>query len=151
VIDEQELLELAEELIRANPVGLLTTVDAEGRPHSRYMGAALGDGLNSVLAVSAKNARKLDQIDANAKVCWVFSTPHAEEVVTLLGKASVVEQTRAMPLWERLTEIAAQWSMTVLSDPENLWFVGIESRIETVEYLNPARDVTRPQVVLLGS
>lgn len=150
MIDEQELLELAEAVVRENPVGLLSTVDAEGTPRSRYMGAAVGDrGLKRVLAVSAKNARKLEQINGNPRVCWVFSAPHAEEVVTLLGTASVVEQTRAMPLWERLTEIAARWSMTVLSDPENLWFIGLECRIDTVEYLNPARDVTRPQIVTL--
>ena len=152
MLDESEVLSAAYRVVIDTFVGLMTTVDSAGRPHSRYMAAApAAENLDRLLAVSAKSGRKLDHLAENANVCWVFSDPRHHEVVTLNGVAREMRsQALAEPVWERLTEATRKYSMNVLSEPENLWFAAIETLVESVEYLCPDMDLTSPIAIQLA-
>lgn len=148
-MSHDQVIAAAQRVIAEQFVGVFTTVDVDGRPHSRWMGgAADGEGLSRVLAVSARGARKLDQLAQNPNVCWLFSDAHDNEVVTLIGTATVLEdQTLAGPAWDAVRKATEKYAMNVLSEPENLWFVGIEVTITQVEYMNPKAELTHPVVV----
>ncbi len=145
-LSEAQIVEAARELVRARFVGVLSTVDEQGRPWSRFMSAVLDpDDPNRLLSVSARGARKLDQLAADEHVCWLFSDERHEEVATFYGVAQTFEHdTEASPLWQRLREASHPYAMDVLSDPENLWFVAMETTVQRIEYLAPAKDLTHP-------
>ena len=150
-MSKDQVLAAARRVIAQQFVGVFTTVDRDGRPHSRWMGGGLdGEGLHKLVAVSARGARKLDQLHDNPNVCWLFSDAHDDEVVTLIGTATILEdQTLVGPAWDAVQEATKKYAMNVLSEPENLWFVGIETKIMQVEYMNPKAGLTHPVVVTL--
>ena len=140
----EQTVAAARKVIEQQLVGVFTTVDENQCPHSRWMaGVPDGDGLTTLLSLSARGARKLDQIDANPHVCWLFSDSHDDEVVTLVGQARRLEDANmAEPVWQRLGEATKKYAMNLLSEPENLWFEGFETRITQIEYMSPASGLT---------
>ncbi|XAL99328.1 pyridoxamine 5'-phosphate oxidase family protein [Phycisphaeraceae bacterium D3-23] len=143
-----EVLRAARRLVQRRVVGAMSTCDAAGQPHTRWMaGVAIGEGLSRLLSVTARGSRKLDQLADNPRVCWLFSDAHDDEVVTLTGTVSIIEdQSRVEPVWRRLEPAARLYAMNLLSEPENLWFVGLETTVETVEYMHPAAGLTHPVI-----
>jgi len=143
-----EVCRQAERLIRTRVVGAFSTVDARGMPHTRWMaGVPVGEGLGRLLSVTTRGSRKLDHLAANPHVCWLFSDAHDDEVVTLTGTVAVLEDpTRAEPVWQQLENAAKQYAMNLLSEPENLWFVGLGTQVHTIEYMHPSQGLTHPVI-----
>lgn len=141
----------ARKLIEKQIVGVLTTVDPNHTPHSRWMaGVVDGEGLSTLLSLSARGARKLDHLADNNQVCWLFSDGHDDEVVTLLGTMQRLESPNmAEPVWQRLNDAASKYSMNLLSEPENLWFEGLVTTITQIEYMAPNKGLTHPVVFSL--
>lgn len=135
-------------LIQSRVVGALSTVDEQGTPHARWMaGVPVGNGLGRLISVTARGSRKLDHLMANPRVCWLFSDPHDDEVVTLTGTMQILEDpTLAEPAWRQLERAARQYAMNLLSESENLWFVGLETQVETIEYMHPSQGLTHPVI-----
>ncbi len=142
----------ARTLIEEQIVGVLTTVDPNNVPHSRWMLGALPDeGLSTLLSLSARGARKIDHLDTNANVCWLFSDDKNDEVVTLLGTMVRLENPNmAEPAWQGLSKAAEKYAMNLLSEPENLWFEGLETTITQIEYMAPSKGLTHPVVFQIG-
>ncbi|MEM6259048.1 MAG: pyridoxamine 5'-phosphate oxidase family protein [Planctomycetota bacterium] len=142
----------ARRLIQEQIVGVLTTVDPDQIPHSRWMLGALPDeGLSPLLSLSARGARKLDHLDTNSNVCWLFSDDKDDEVVTLIGSMIRLETPNmAEPAWQGLSKAAEKYSMNLLSEPENLWFEGLETTITQIEYMAPSKGLTHPVVFPVG-
>ncbi|MGB0766838.1 MAG: hypothetical protein ACPGYV_03925, partial [Phycisphaeraceae bacterium] len=83
----------------------------------------------------------------NASVCWLFSDEKDDEVVTLLGKMVRLESPNmAEPAWQRVGKAAEKYAMNLLSEPENLWFEGLETTITQLEYMAPSKGLTHPVV-----
>ena len=144
----EEVTAAARSLIEKQVVGVLTTVDEKARPHSRWMlGAIEGNGLGTLISLSARGARKLDHLATNPNVCWLFADSHDDEVVTILGKMQRLETPNmAEPAWQRLNTAAEKYAMNLLSEPENLWFEGLETTITQIEYMAPGKGLTHPVV-----
>ena len=79
---------------------LLATVDAEGRPHCRWMGALVEDPQApwTFYLACGKASRKMAQIAANPNAQLVFSDPVKWDVATLSGTA-VAETGQAARQW----------------------------------------------------
>lgn len=147
-----EVADAARRLIAQRIVGVLTTVDPDHRPHSRWMaGVPDGEGLTTLLSLSARGALKLDQIDQNPNACWLFSDERNNEVVTLQGTMRRLETPNmAEPVWQKLGDATKQYAMNLLSEPENLWFEGLETTITQIAYMNPAKGLTHAVVYPVG-
>ena len=148
----EEATAAARRLIKQQIVGVLTTVDPDNVPHSRWMlGALPSEGLTPLLSLSARGARKLDHLDTNPNVCWLFSDEKDDEVVTLLGTMVRLEHPNmAEDAWQGLSKAAEKYSMNLLSEPENLWFEGLETTITQIEYMAPSKGLTHPVVYRLA-
>lgn len=146
-----QVIAAARKLIEQQLVGVLTTVDDQHRPHSRWMlGAVEGDGLSTLVSLSARGARKLDHLATNPNVCWLFADNQDNEVVTLLGTMRRLESPNmAEPVWQRLNQAAEKYAMNLLSEPENLWFEGLQTTITQIEYMAPGKGLTHPVVYTL--
>jgi len=142
----------ARRMIDMRVVGALTSVDAAGCPHTRWMAAAAqGDDMSTLISITARGSRKLDQLAINPRVCWLFADSHDDEIITLTGTMRLLEsQTLAEPVWQKLEVAARKYSMNLLSEPENLWFVGLETTVTSIEYMHPSAGLTHPVIHTLA-
>jgi len=145
-LSKQEVVAAACRVIQEQIIGVMTTCDAQHRPHSRWMLGVTSDAsLTTVLSLSARGAQKLDHLSVNPNVCWMFSDAKRDEVVTLMGTMIRLEHPNmAEPVWQRLDDAAKHYSMNLLSEPENLWFEGLETTITQVQYMAPSKGLTHP-------
>lgn len=146
---DAQILEHALQVVTQAFVGALTTVDENAVPHTRWMGAATGgDGLALLYTLTGRSTRKIQHIENNPHICWVFSSPHFSEVITLMGTARVLDAPVVQQqVWDRLADCAKAYGMNALSNTENLEFLVIESSVNSLEYLNPGAGITRPRKV----
>ncbi len=149
---DRELLADAIGVVNDAFLGMLTTVDEAGVPHARWMGAAaMGGGLSEIYTLCGRNTRKIQQIQANPNVCWVFSTEDYTDVVSLYGKAEVLTAPLIRQnVFDRLMDCARTWAMNALSADENIEFVTIKTTVERVELLSPRRKIFVPRSIRLG-
>ncbi len=152
-LSDQEILALAMQVVADQFVGSMATVDFDGRPHVRYMGGSpVADGLNKLYTLTGRKTRKIKQLERNPAVSWLFSREGYEEIVTLHGKARVLSApVVSQQVWDRLADSARRYVMNVLSNPENVEFVTIETEVESVEYLCPSRGLVAPRVIPMGA
>ncbi|MFA9478305.1 pyridoxamine 5'-phosphate oxidase family protein [Phycisphaerales bacterium AB-hyl4] len=148
---DQDMLDLARQLIDEVGVGCMVTIGPDGRPYARYMGAApADDGLGWVYSLSAHATHKVEHIRQQPEVCWVFANRNYQDVVTLHGKAGI-EPTADMPasIYDRLVEFARPYAVNVLTDPHHYQFEAVVTRVETVELLAPHLGVNAPYTLTL--
>ena len=141
-ISETELARIADSVVRENPLGLLTTIAANGGPRARWMLAAVGDhGIGRLFALTDSHARKLQEIAANPRVCWVFTSPHHHDVVTLAGKAAVLATRESMynreVAWVPLMHATRSYAMASLTGSEETTYAAIETTIDRIDLISP--------------
>ncbi|MEI6499803.1 MAG: pyridoxamine 5'-phosphate oxidase family protein [Armatimonadota bacterium] len=89
-----DTLERAREIMaRVHNMHILATVDDDGQPHCRWMGALVEDPASpwTFYLACGKQSRKMSQIAANPKAQLVFSDETKWEVATLSGLAVAEE------------------------------------------------------------
>ena len=151
MIDNQEVLDLAIKVIDEAFVGILTTVDEHHAPVSRLMGAVMDDeGPHRLFSLSAKDTRKIQHLEKNPTVCWLFGVPPYETSVTLRGVAKRSETPIVpQPTWDRLADWARPYAANVLTDDSHYAFSVIVSNIHTLELLCPNLGIKSPYIVKL--
>jgi len=151
MLDDREILELAIKLIDEAFVGTMTTVDEHNAPLSRLMGAiADEDGPHRLFSLSAKDTRKVQHLENNPAVCWVFGFPPYETSITLRGVAKRSETPMVpQPTWDRLADWARPYAANVLTDDTHHAFSVIVSNIHTLELLSPKLGIKSPHVLKL--
>jgi len=149
MLSQPEMLQIATRTIREAFVGVMSTVDAQGCPHSRCMGAALEEqGIRRLYTLTGKHTVKLQNLARNPAVAWLFSAEGYERVVTLKGTAEILDApVVAQKAWDRLAQAARAYSMNALSDEDNLDFVVIETRVTEVDLLYPEKGLVKPEPV----
>lgn len=143
---DKEVIDESIRLITQHYVGLLTTVDANGVPVSRWMGSSLAaDGIRTLYTLCGKGTRKTQHLAKNPAVCWAFSSEDAMDVVTLFGEAKVMESPAvAQAVWDRLMECARIYVANPLTENNNIEFVTIETTVTRLEYLSPRLKIYQP-------
>jgi general stress protein 26 len=112
---------------------LLATVDGEGRPHCRWMGALVEDPQApwTFYLACGKASRKMAQIAANPNAQLVFSDQAKWDVATLSGTA--VAETRHTPRQWLFNAVPAM--KTYYSGPADPAMGVIKFRTRCVELL----------------
>lgn len=143
---DQQVLSEAFTVIDQAFVGLMTTVDKQGLPYARFMGACtMGDGVARLYTLTSVGTRKLDQLADNSAVTWVFHSPNYGKIITLYGQArEMASPVVAQPVWDRLADCAKAYSMNALSNRENVDFAIIETVVERVEFIAPREKIVVP-------
>jgi general stress protein 26 len=100
-MDKHEVIGAAQELVRAGRSFVLATVDQEGLPRVRWMGAALLEEPLTVYMVAGAESRKMGQIKAHAKSQLMFQSADYARVATLSGTCEVVGDAETKQrVWE---------------------------------------------------
>ena len=150
--ENTDILQAAFALIDRLGVGVLSTVDAQGRPFSRWMGAVATDReLSPIYSVTAKETRKVTHLRGNHAVCWLFSDAQTHETVTVYGQASLHETT-VLPVdaWHRLTEFTDPYAMNAASDRRHHAYLALITQVTAVEHLHPAAGQYQPRTLDLA-
>ncbi len=148
---DAELLSRAVRIVDQAGVGMLTTVDAEGWPHARWMSAMSRDRLRTLHTLSAKETRKMTQLAGNPKVCWVFSTADMTDTVQLMGQVRVHNHgLAAQRVWDELAQAVRTYVAGPLSDDAHLEMVVLETIIERIEITSPALKIYAPRQIALA-
>jgi general stress protein 26 len=88
-----ELLSEIDRILEDSKTGLMTTLDAQGRPCPRWMTPRRIKGRPGCLyTVSESHAGKLEQVRRDPRVTWLIQEPSLNVVITLHGRAEVLEE-----------------------------------------------------------
>lgn len=109
-----EVADRAREIMQAvKNVHVLATVDADGRPQMRWMGALVEDPQTpwTFYLACGKNARKLQQIAQNPHAQLLFSQLDTWQVTTLSGSAEATDSPEIRQLlWDAVPAMRQYYS-----------------------------------------
>lgn len=150
-MNDQEAIQLASQIIDEAFVGIMSTVDDHHAPVSRLMGAVADEaGPHRLFSLSAKDTRKIQHLEKNPAICWLFGTPPYDTSVMLRGVGKRLETPVVpQPTWDRLADWAKPYAANVLTDDSHHAFSVIVSNIHTLEIISPNRGIKSPYVVKL--
>lgn len=100
----EQIKDVARTLIEeSKDLFILSTVDDDGCPHSRYMGAMVREGEFEFLLPTHMESRKVAQIRQNPNAQVVFASRDYACVVTLSGSARTgVPVQKKAEVWEKI-------------------------------------------------
>lgn len=129
---KEEIVAKAKELAQAGAPFILATVDQNGAPQARWMGAKVLDEPFTVYMESHRQARKVGQIRANPNAQLVFQSPDYMLVATVSGKCEVCEDPEIYRrIWEAVPELA-----NYISGPDDPGFGAVKFTAEVIELLD---------------
>jgi general stress protein 26 len=83
-----EMLDIA---LQSHHEAILTTVDAQNRPHAAWMGTACTPDFKHLITVTGAHTDKVANIRANPHVEWMFTSPDRRTIVYFEGSAEILE------------------------------------------------------------
>ncbi len=75
--------------------GILTTADAEGRPHATWMGSVTTPDLVDLITLTSVHSHKVANIRANPNVEWMFTMPDRKSMIYFAGTARIIVDEKA--------------------------------------------------------
>lgn len=89
---KQDIINLIESIIEETHAAVLSTVDSEGFPHSRWMSPGLiEDRMGAIFMISTLKMAKINQIQNNPKVEMLFQTISLEKIINVKGKMNIID------------------------------------------------------------
>ncbi|NIA08069.1 MAG: pyridoxamine 5'-phosphate oxidase family protein [Actinobacteria bacterium] len=114
-------------------VFVYTTADAQGNPHSRYMGALMIED-SVIYMATASCARKVQQIKGHPNGELLFASEEYKEVATISGESNIAESLELKKQFWQANPICKDY----FSSYEAPEFTLIAFGPTTAEYLNLA-------------
>jgi general stress protein 26 len=128
-----KLLGALERVLDTSSSAVLSTVDIDGAPQSRWMVAGVLRGAPGYLyAVTAPRFSKVEQIKHNPRVHWLVQSPGFEDVLQVAGDAVIVDNPalKSSVLEALGQSLTTFWSINAGAGD----LVVIETAITAIEY-----------------
>lgn len=91
-MNRREMMQKIEAVLEDAKAGVLTTVDAESKPHARWMTpVVLSSWPETIFAVTSPEFPKILQLDANNQVEWLLQTRSLDQIINVRGGINVVD------------------------------------------------------------
>jgi general stress protein 26 len=130
------MLDAMERVLEKAKVAVLATVDADGRPHVRWMTPATVRGREgSLYAVTSPDFHKSIEAAGNPAVEWLIQTKSLDEIVTVRGQMAVVDSAAAKA--EVLEAIGGNLGVFWKMNPDESKLVVLETAIDEIVRTNP--------------
>ena len=137
----KEILSALQSLLAESKVGVLTNVDEGGYPHSRWMTPVLLPRLpGRIFAVTGAGFKKVRHIKENPKVEWTFQSRTLDRIITLKGRAFVVDEPELKV--EVLEAIGPNLQVFWRVNPRAGDLVVVETSVEKAELFLPLKQET---------
>ena len=137
-----------EDLITDSKTAVLSTVDAENQPHSRWMTpVVIKDRPGTIYAVTSPEFRKAHHLEKNPNVHWLFQTLLLDRIASVTGKINIIEaSTLKSEVLEAIgPRLTVFWSLNDDSSKlvvletvirEAVWFMPMRGIRETIVFGN---------------
>ncbi len=115
---------------------ILSTVDQDGCPRSRWMVPALLRGnRDAIYAVTSQQFDKVAQINSRADVTWLIQSKAFDEVIEVFGKAAAIDNPMLKSdVLEALgNRLSTFWHVA----PSETELIVLETVIEKIDYFRP--------------
>ncbi len=129
-MNKNELLHLLGEIIDDAKTAVLSTVDSAGAPHVRWVSPALLKGRpESIFMVTSRHFTKVNQVETNPRVEWMFQTRALTKVVNVRGSIATLSNAaiRSEVLEVLAPGLRTFWTITQNNDPD---LVVLETRVQ---------------------
>lgn len=145
-ISNRDLMARAIKVVNDASIGIMCSVDGEGRPQARWMTSVAQNGIRTILTLTALNTRKVAQFEADPHVCWVFSANEHDDVVTLHGRVKVHHNPLAgMQAWDHLARAAQTYAFGSIRGSEDPQIVTLDTTVDRVELISPKLEIYTPR------
>ena len=135
-MDQRAMQDVLDRLIENSKIAVMTTVDNEGKPHSRWMTPALIRGSEHVIfSVTSPTHAKCSHIQGNPNVEWMFQTKQVGEVLNVAGKANVIDNPAVKA--DVIEAIGGHLQAFWKTNPDFGDLVVCETVIESYHYYKP--------------
>ncbi|MFH2115295.1 MAG: pyridoxamine 5'-phosphate oxidase family protein [Spirochaetota bacterium] len=139
-------LEALRSLVGDVHIGLLVTRGRDSYPDSRWMTVTLLEREHRCLyTVSTAGTRKIKDIEADARVAWSFQTPSLDRIVSVRGKAGVLDNPRLKA--EVLENLGGRLENFWKINPDPGKLVVIETYAESITLYLPGENFMLTQEV----
>ncbi len=130
------MLNAMERVLEVSRIAILATVDADGRPHVRWMTPTVVRGRDGFLyAVTSPDFHKAAEAEENPAVEWLIQTKSLDEILTVRGQISVVDDAAAKA--EVLEAIGGNLGVFWKMNPDESKLVVLETEIDEIVQLKP--------------
>jgi len=130
------MLDTLERVLEDSKIAVLATVDPQGRPHMRWMTPGLVRGREGFLyAVTSPEFRKTQEVDGNPSVEWMLQTKSLDEIVTLKGAMSIIDNPSVKA--EVIEAIGGHLSTFWKMNPDESRMVVLETAIDEIRVVKP--------------
>jgi len=134
--DSEDIIGLAKSLVDGSHLGLLTTVNQEGKPEVRWMSTLSFEGFPIFHTLTAPDSRKVKEIKGRPDVNWLFSNHDLSLILNLIGKARVLTDTPTLKrIWKQIEDKSHLYFLNQYSKGPG--FVVIETKVEEIECTSP--------------
>jgi general stress protein 26 len=136
MVETRLMLDAMERVLEKSRIAILATVDADGRPHARWMTPTAVKGREGFLyAVTSPDFQKAAEAAGNPAVEWLIQTRSLDEIVTVRGQMSVVDDAAAKA--EVLEAIGGNLGVFWKMNPDESKLVVLETAIDEIVRLKP--------------
>jgi general stress protein 26 len=134
------VIDLAKKLADGKRPGVLATVDENGMPQLRWMATLSLQDWPLLYTITSPDSRKLQHINHNPSVSWMFSNEEMTVIVNIRGKARIVSDFGKMQhVWKLLEDKSKAYFLSIASDGPG--FAVIETEIEDIDCILPKYDI----------
>ncbi len=134
--DSEDIIGQVKALIDGTHPGVLTTVDPAGKPHARWMATLSLEKLPYLYSLTSDRSRKIDDIEGNPAVNWMFSSSDLSLVVNLCGTARVCRDTMSLILaWRQIKDKSHAYFLKNYTEGSGC--VVLETHIDAIECCTP--------------
>jgi general stress protein 26 len=134
------VIELAKRLADGRRPGILATVDEQGMPHLRWMATLSLQDFPVLYTITSPRSRKIQHIENNPNVSWMFSNEEMNTIVNIRGKARIASDFGKMQhVWKMLEDKSKAYFLSLSTDGPG--FAVIETEIEDIDCSVPKYDI----------
>jgi pyridoxamine 5'-phosphate oxidase len=136
-MNKSDVLQLLREIIDDARTAVLATADADGGPRMRWVSPALLKGHpDSIFMITSSHFTKVNHIQRNPVVEWMFQTKALTKIVNVRGEISVLSSAaiRSEALEALAPDLRTFWTITRDSEPD---MVVLETRIREARVFFP--------------
>lgn len=134
------LLDEVERILESSHTAILSTVDTEGQPRSRWMTPTMLRGqVGALYSVTSPGFSKIDEIRNNDRVSWLIQSKSLNEIAEVRGKVAIIDNpTLKSDVLEAIgPHLTTFWKI----NPDETDFVVLETAIEQIDYFRPIKGV----------
>lgn len=132
-----DIINIARQLIDGEHPGVLTTVDEEGRPHTRWMATFAFDDFPVMRTLTSPHSQKLNHLTANPHVEWMFSNQDLSLILNFAGTARVIRDPGELKrIWQMVGDKSHAYFMKNFN--EGPGFAVLETTVEHIHCSVPA-------------